>query len=99
MCRSRYRRRLSSVALPEKVRRHRQADHNDETANPGSRKLLSVVGAEISAEERAHDHHAAFSPNHSTGQNEGDDSDAIDDPAEHDLQSIHSVNVGHAECG
>src|SRR6202521_740280 len=39
----------SAVALPEKVRSHRQAHGDNEGANPGGRKLLSVVGAEISA--------------------------------------------------
>src|SRR6266446_6568575 len=89
---------MSVVALPEKVRRHRQADYNDEAADPGGGKLLGVVGAEVSAENRAHDHDAALSPNYSTGHNEGDDRDAIDDPAEHDFQGVHGVNVGHAEC-
>src|ERR1700681_2763863 len=90
---------MSAVSLPEKVGRHCRSHCNDEAANPRSRKLLGVVGSEVSAEERAHDHEAAFSPNYGMGHNEGDDRDAVDDPAEHDLQRIHSVNVGHAECG
>src|SRR5258707_13775332 len=90
---------MSVVSLPEKVHRHCQADYNDEAADPGGGKLLSIVGAEVSAEDRAHDHDAALSPNHSTGHHEGDDRDAIDDPAEHDLQGVHGMNVGHAECG
>src|ERR1700675_1287007 len=89
----------SVVALPEKVRCHRQAHADDEASNPCGRKLLSVMGAEVSAKDRAYDHDAAFSPNHTTGHNESDDRDAIDDPAEHDLQGVHSVNFGHAECG
>src|SRR6266704_2394081 len=90
---------MSVVALPEKIRRHRQAHCNDEAAYPDRRKLLGVVGAEVSAENRAHDHDAALSPNYSTGHNEGDDRDAVNDPAEHDLQGVHGMNVGHAECG
>src|SRR5260221_11048720 len=90
---------MSVVSLPEKVHRHCQADYNDEAADPGGGKLLSVVGAEISAEDRAHDHDAALSPNHGTGHNESDDRDAVDDPPEHDLQSVHGMNLSHAEGG
>src|SRR5258708_12697604 len=89
---------MSVVSLPEKVHRHCQADYNDEAADPGGGKLLSIVGAEVSAEDRAHDHDATLSPNHSTGHNEGDDRDAVDDPAEHNLQGVNGVDPSNAKC-
>src|SRR4029077_15710148 len=90
---------MSVVALPEKVHRHRHSHRDDEAADPWGRKLLGVVGAEVSAEKRAHDHDAALFASHSTGPDAGDDADAVDDPAEHDLQGVHDVKRAHAEFG
>src|SRR5208283_4909051 len=48
----------SSVATPKEVQRHPRSHHNDEAAYPRAGKLLGIVGAQVSAEERAHDHDA-----------------------------------------
>ncbi len=53
--------------------------------------------AKVSTDQRTGDHHAALLPVHRAVHDEGDDRDAVDHAAEHALQSVHRVNVGHPD--
>jgi hypothetical protein len=90
---------LAVIALPEEVSSHPDSDDDNEASYPRGRKLLRVVGSKISSGERACRHYEAFFPDNCAGDDEGDDRDAVDDSAEHNLQGVHGVDVGHAHCG
>ena len=87
----------SVIGLPEEVNRHARSNCDDEGANPRLRQLLGVVGAKVSADDCAHDQDDARSPGDRALEDKSDDGRAVDDAAEHDLQRVHGVNVGHAE--
>ena len=85
------------IRFREEIRRHRRTDDDYKGPNPALRQLLCVMCAKVSADDCTQSGHGALWPIHRARHNKRDHSDAIDDPAQHNFQSIHGVNVRHAE--
>jgi hypothetical protein len=89
--------RRLSVRFPEEVDRHGGSDSYHEGSNPGLGQLLGIVRAEVSADDRAGDHDRSGFPGNGARQREGQHAHGIDNATQDSFQSIHRVNVGHAE--
>src|SRR6266496_6561800 len=89
--------RCQAVSVHKKVCSHSNAHRDHEPSDPKLRETQRIMRSKISAQSSAADHDQRLRPKDSVFQNEDQNSDSIGRAAENDLESVHLVNISHAE--
>ena len=79
----------------EEVRRHGNADGDDEAADDLRIEFLGVMGPAIPTQDGAQKHHQGLWPQHYACRDEGNHGCSIDGGIEERFQGIHGVNIFH----
>jgi hypothetical protein len=86
-------------AADEEVGGHGGADGDDDPTDVLLVHFLRVIGAAVAADEAADEHEDGLRPDDNSGEYESEQGDGVDDADEKVFDSVHRVNIFHAEQG